>query len=227
MGLRLYIAFAYVGLLAVPAAYITGWRHDPAAPTGNLWFDLVLFAVFIGIHFATTTAWFKGAFFGRPEGTSLERRVYISISIITWIALYILHKPVPGPAFAAPAWLQFTGLCCVLLGVVAFFEFATLEGLGDLLGVPGRELSHAAAAPLMTEGPYASVRHPMYRAATLYMLASLLIHPNAGQLLFALLGALGFLAFVPIEERNLLRTRGDAYRNYMRVTRYRVFRGIW
>jgi protein-S-isoprenylcysteine O-methyltransferase Ste14 len=227
MPRRLYIAFAYVGLLSVPAAYITGWRHDPAAPSANLWFDLALFAVFIGVHFVMTTAWFKRTFFGRPEGTPQERRVYIAVSIITWIGMYLLHEPVAGPGIVAPDWLRFVGLCCVLLGVVAFFEFATIEGLGSLLGVPGMELSHSTEAPLMTEGPYASVRHPMYRAATLYMLASLLIHPNASQLLFSVLGALGFLAFIPVEEAKLLRTRGDAYRGYMQVTRWRVFRGLW
>jgi protein-S-isoprenylcysteine O-methyltransferase Ste14 len=41
------------------------------------------------------------------------------------------------------------------------------------------------------------------------------------------LGALGFIAFVPIEERQLLRRRGDEYRAYMAETRYRIFRGIW
>jgi protein-S-isoprenylcysteine O-methyltransferase Ste14 len=223
----LYIVFAYVGLLSVPTTFIAGWRHDPAAPAGNLLFNLVLYAVFIAIHFVMTTTWFKQAVFGRAEGSPRERRVYIVISIVTWVGMYVLHEPIPGPGWIAPAWLQFIGLCCVLLGVVAFFEFATMEGLGSLLGVPGADLSHASDAPLMTEGPYASVRHPMYRAASLYMLASLLIHPNVGQLLFVALGALGFLAFVPIEERQLLRMRGDEYRSYMEVTRYRVFRGIW
>jgi protein-S-isoprenylcysteine O-methyltransferase Ste14 len=59
------------------------------------------------------------------------------------------------------------------------------------------------------------------------MLASLMIHPDSGQLLFVFLGALGFLGFVPVEERQLLRRRGDEYRRYMAVTRYRVFRGVW
>jgi protein-S-isoprenylcysteine O-methyltransferase Ste14 len=227
MSRALYAAFAYVGLLAVPATYIAGWRYDPMAPGANLYFDLVLFAAFIGVHFLMTTAWFKRAVYGRAEGTPTERRVYIGVSITTWVGLYVLHRPLPGPGFEAAPWLQFVGLCCVLLGVVGFFEFATLRGLGSLLGVPGLEVSHTVEAPLMTEGPYASVRHPMYRAATLYMLASLLMHPNSAQLVFALLGALGFIAFVPIEERHLLRTRGDEYRAYMQVTRYRVFRGIW
>jgi protein-S-isoprenylcysteine O-methyltransferase Ste14 len=36
-----------------------------------------------------------------------------------------------------------------------------------------------------------------------------------------------FLAFIPFEERQLLRARGDAYRAYIGETPYRVFRGIW
>ena len=79
----------------------------------------------------------------------------------------------------------------------------------------------------MTQGSYASVRHPMYRAAFYLAFSSLLVHPNAGQLLFAILTSAGFLGFIPFEEHQLIEARGDAYRNYMRATPYRVFRGIW
>jgi protein-S-isoprenylcysteine O-methyltransferase Ste14 len=58
-------------------------------------------------------------------------------------------------------------------------------------------------------------------------LASLLVHPNAAQLVWTIAIGLTFIAFIPIEERQLLRARGDEYRAYMRVTRYRVFRGVW
>jgi protein-S-isoprenylcysteine O-methyltransferase Ste14 len=229
MSRSVYAAFAYVGLLSVPATFIAGWRHDPMAPASNLGFNLLLFVLFIAVHFVMTLPAFKRAVYGSAEGSGTERRVYISVSILTWVGMYLVHRPVAGPALEAPGWLQFVGLCCVLLGVVAFFEFATLDGLGSLLGVSDDGISHSAGAetPLMTEGPYASVRHPMYRAATLYMVASLLIHPHSGQLLFALLGAAGFLAFIPVEERQLIRSRGDAYQSYMQATPYRVFRGIW
>jgi protein-S-isoprenylcysteine O-methyltransferase Ste14 len=225
----LYAAFAYVGLFSVPATFILGWRHDPEAPLANLGVNLLLYAVFIGLHILMTTPGFKQRVYGRAEGTHTERQIYIATSIVTWVGLYVLHRPIAGPALESPAWLQFIGLCALLLGVVAFFEFATMEGLGSLLGVPGKPLSHSVGAetPLMTQGPYASVRHPMYRAATLYMLASLLIHPHMGQLFFAVAGAAGFVAFIPFEEQQLLRSRGEEYRRYSDATPYRVFRGLW
>ena len=67
----------------------------------------------------------------------------------------------------------------------------------------------------------------MYRAAVFIVFASLLIHPNTSQLLFAVLVAASFLGFIPFEERQLVRARGDEYRVYMSQTTYRVFRGIW
>ena len=104
-----------------------------------------------------------------------------------------------------------------------------MENLGSLLGVPGTELSHSTGAetPLLTDGPYASVRHPMYRAFCYLALSSLLIHPNAGQVLFALMVDASFVGFVPFEERQLINSRGDKYREYMEQTPYRIFRGVW
>ena len=106
-----------------------------------------------------------------------------------------------GPAHAAS----------VLLSVFAFFEFANCEALDNLLGVPGAEISHSVGSetPLMTEGPYANVRQPMYRAAFFLTFSSLLIHPHTGQVLFATMVAASFLGFIPFEERLLLKARGE------------------
>ena len=110
-----------------------------------------------------------------------------------------------------------------------FFEGATFGFLRAFMGTPGTDLSHSAdsTTPLMTEGSYASVRHPMYRGAVTYAFASLLIHPHAGQFLFALMFSLSFVLFIPFEEKALVRARGEEYRSYMSVVRYRVFRGVW
>ena len=148
---------------------------------------------------------------------------------MTWLLVYFYHLPVPGFAFVSPAWLQLVGICGVLMGLLMFFEGATFDFIRAFIGTPGTELSHSADAdtPLMTEGSYASVRHPMYRGAVTYTFASVLIHPHAGQLLFAAMVALSFVLFIPFEEKALIRSRGDQYREYMSVVRYRVFRGIW
>ena len=167
---KLYTFITFVGLMAVPAAFLMGWRYDPAAPAMNYLFNLIAFLIFMAIHIIMLLPGFKKLVYGTPYSTSVERRVYVMISIITWILLFAIHKPVPGPALPAIAWVQFLGICLVLLGFLMFFEGVTFEFLHAFMGTPGIDLSHTAEAvtPLMTEGSYASVRHPMYRGALTY-----------------------------------------------------------
>ncbi len=226
---RLYTAFAFLGAMSFSAAFFMGFRHEPGAPAANIGFNFLLFAAFIVVHIAMTMPAFKKLVFGRPEGTLFERQIYVTISIATWVGLYWLHEPIGLFGFASAAWLQFVGYCGMVLSVVAFFEYANFEAIGGLLGKPGTVLSHSVGVetPIMRDGSYASVRHPMYRAAFFLTFSSLLVHPNAAQLFFAILTSAGFLGFIPFEEHQLIQARGDAYRDYMRATPFRVFRGIW
>lgn len=229
MVATVYRLFAYLGLMALTASFLMGFRYDPGAPAENVFCDVALYGAFILVHIVMTAPAFKKAVYGKPEGTLFERRIYIAMSVVTWVAVYWLHWPVPGFGYVSPDWLAYLGYCGALLSVFAFFEFATFEQLGNLVGMPGAALSHTAGGetPLMTEGPYASVRHPMYRAAVCLGACSLLIHPNAGQLLFATMIGASFVGFIPIEERQLLKARGEQYREYMLRTPYRLFRGVW
>lgn len=67
----------------------------------------------------------------------------------------------------------------------------------------------------------------MYRAALVGGLCSLLIHPHAAQAFWVVLVGFTFVAFIPIEERQLIAARGEAYERYMRQTPHRLFRGVW
>ena len=224
-----YWLFSYLGLMTVGASFLVGFRYQKDAPLENLWFNLVLYAAFAAVHIAMTVPAFKRLLFRGAAGTPFERRIYIITTVVTWVALYWLHRPIGGFGWDPPVWLQYLGFCIFLLAEVSFYEFSTFENLGMFLGVPGAELAFSAGAetPLMTAGGYSRVRHPMYRAAFVMNFASLLIHPNASQLLFAVLVTASFLLFIPFEEHQLLKARGDEYRAYMAATPYRVFRGIW
>lgn len=166
--------------------------------------------------------------FGRPEGTPLERRIDITISVVTWVGVYALHPPVGLLGLAAPPWLQCVGICGVLLAVVAFSQFATFEGLARMVALPASALSHTVGAetPLMKDGPYAEVRHPMYRATFFLAFVSLLIHLHARQLRFALLTTGSFLALIPLEEYQLVQECGEEYGSYMRATPYQLLHAI-
>lgn len=225
----LYWLFAYLGLMSLSAAFFMGFRFWGGAPVENYYFNITIYIAFILIHLVMTRPWFKKILFGKAEGSMRERRVYIAITIITWGLVLYFHKEVPGPYYVLPSYAEFIGYSAMLVAVFAFFQGMTFDALNGFLGVPGGELSHSEGAetPLMTEGAYASVRHPMYRAFFFLTLSSLLVHPNAAQLFWAGLVVVSFLGFVPLEERYLLKARGDEYKEYMKATPYRVFKGIW
>lgn len=224
-----YRMFAYFGLMTVFAALVQGFLFDADAPAINYVIDFVLYAVFMTPHLIFTRAWFKQAVWGDPAGSLGERRVYISVAIVTWIAILMLQQPLPGFAFASPRFVQLAGYVGVLWCILLFFVGATREGLDGLVGVPGStaRYSHGPETPLFIEGPYADVRHPMYRAALLGGLSTLLIHPNAAQLFWCVLIGATFVLFIPIEEAQLQSARGDEYRRYCEQTPYRLFRGVW
>lgn len=224
-----YWLISYLGLMTVAAAFLVGFRYAPDAPLANLWFDLALYGAFAAVHIVMTVPAFKRLLFRSAAGTPYERRIYIITTVVTWLVVYWLHLPIGGTGWVAPVWLAYLGFCIFLLAMVSFYEFSTFENLGMFLGVPGAELAFSAGAetPLMTTGSYSRVRHPMYRAAAVMNFATLMIHPNASQLTFAVLVTASFLLFIPFEEHQLLKARGDEYRAYMAATPYRVFRGIW
>jgi protein-S-isoprenylcysteine O-methyltransferase Ste14 len=225
----LYRWFGCFGLVSIFGSLICGFRHAPGAPAGNIVLAILLYAAWIGVHLGMTTSWFKARAWGAPHGKPRERRVFILVSVTTWLLLYAIHPSVPGPSLASPGWLQFTGVVLTLMGTRSFFDGLNPKVLDGMLGVPGAAMgySHGSETPLMTDGPYATVRHPMYRAAIFAGLASLLIHPNMGQLLWGAMIGATFIAFIPIEERQLTNARGEAYLAYCRRTPYRLFPGLW
>ena len=224
-----YRVFGYFGLFAIFAPLVYGFRSGETASAGNFIYNLVLYAVFIAPHLVMTRSWFKQAVWKNPAGSPTERQVFITISILLWLAVLWLHEPLPGLALSFPGWLRFVGVVGFLFAFFMFFQGATTEAIDGLLGVPGSvsAYSHGPETPLFTEGAYASVRHPQYRAFIFASLASLLVHPNLGQLFWALLLSGTFVAFVPVEEAQLIVARGDDYRQYMTRTPWRLFKGIW
>lgn len=225
----LYRLFGYFGLATIFGSMLYGFRYDPRAPQENILFNLALYAAFVCPHLIMSRSWFKKAVWGNAEGSHGERQVYIVISVLSWILVYAYHRPVPGPMVVVPEWLRFIGMLGFILSIVAFFEGVNFPMLDGLLGVPGSTMNHTHGpeTPLVTEGPYARVRHPMYRAAIFSGLCSLIFHAQTGQLMWALLIGGTFVAFIPVEEKQMIAARGEDYLNYRKKTPYRLFRGLW
>lgn len=229
MPRSLYRTFSYFGLGSLSGALIFGFRHCEAGGAESWLFNIVLYAAWAAVHLVMTRGWFKQMVYGSAEGSLFERQVYIAVTTVTWLAVLWLHRPVAGFALELPETVRFAGCVGFVLGVFAFFEGTTFAAIDSLLGVPGSTIthSHGSETPLMCEGQYASVRHPMYRAALFMGLSAFWVHPNAGQLLWSVMIGGTFIAFIPVEERQLIAARGDEYRAYMKKTPWRILRGVW
>lgn len=224
-----YRLFGHVGLFSIFGAILFGFRHDPGVPWGNLLFGAALYGAWAAVHLAMTSDRFKRAVYGDRVGSPIERRVYIVVTVATWLAVLWYHPPLPGPALDVPGPLRFAATVGFLMALFAFFEGMTFAAIDGLIAAPGTEVaySHGAETKLLTEGRYAAVRHPMYQAAILAGLCSLIIHANPAQLFWVLMIGGTFIGFIPLEEARLLAKRGDEYRAYMSRTPWRLVRAVW
>jgi len=226
---KAYRALGYLGIMSIFGALLSGFQASPAASWDSAWINLGLYALFMGPHLVMTRAWWKRAVWGDPAGKPSERRFYILVTLACWWAVLALQRPLPALEVALPPVVRFAGLLAFLVCFLGFFHGITFAMIDALLGVPGSVsgYTHGAETPLFTEGAYAEVRHPMYRSALLAGLASLLVHPSLTQVFWVALIGGTFLAFIPVEEAQLVRARGEDYLRYRERTPWRLFRGIW
>lgn len=142
------------------------------------------------------------------------RTPYLVIATVLFIALgYSLWKPLPIQL----AWQLQLG--CMVIGGSIFFAslFLYLWGLRTL----GRNFNAASgfgvrlheAHQLVTQGPYATIRHPMYLAAILAFWGGLLLFRSLTMLVFAVL-MLGLIYRAAREEEALAQAFGPVWQDY-------------
>jgi protein-S-isoprenylcysteine O-methyltransferase Ste14 len=136
------------------------------------------------------------------------------------------------PLFIAPGidhrfgWSQVPAFAVVVADAVVVLGFA-------IIFMTFRVNSHASAiidvAPdqrVVSTGPYAMVRHPMYLGATLLLLATPFALGSVWAVIFAIL-AICLLVWRLLDEERYLSRHLPGYDDYRRVTHYRLVPFIW
>lgn len=142
------------------------------------------------------------------------------LAILTWVALMGLDRRVQ--ASNVPIVLQMAGLV-MFLASTAFIMWVFHE---NSFAAPVVKVQAERHQQVISSGPYAYVRHPMYAGVMLYFIGTPL-----------LLGSWWGVAMVPIffvlfavrsriEERTLVAGL-PGYADYMSRVRYRLFPGLW
>lgn len=116
-------------------------------------------------------------------------------------------------ALALPGWVRWGGV-----GLVSA-ALALLIWVYQSLGANfSPTLEIRKQHKLITTGPYRWVRHPMYSTMFLWAVGLFLITVNWITVIAPVGFALFFMLRVPDEEKMMIETFGDEYRDYMRRT---------
>jgi protein-S-isoprenylcysteine O-methyltransferase Ste14 len=125
--------------------------------------------------------------------------------MVTGIALLIRLQALVGE-FPVPVAIQILSVALMVWARITF----------------GRRSFHAAANPtvggVVTSGPYAFLRHPIYAAVLWFVWAGILTHPSPGGLASGLLIVAGAVMRIVPEER-LLTERYPEYAAYAARTK--------
>lgn len=159
----------------------------------------------------------------RKAAAKKDRRITRTEGIllgILWIAMFVLpliYTLTPWLDFAnysLPTWLGWVGVV-LLVGAVLVFARAHL----DLKSNWSPSLEIYEKHTLVTNGIYHYIRHPMYASQWLWVVAQILLIQNW------LAGPIDLLIFIPFyilrvkaEEKMMLDTFGEPYRQYLQTT---------
>jgi len=196
-------------------------------PAGSLkfWQAWIWWSIFSALTLYIT------AYFLKKDPGLLSRRMKVKekepqpgiIKILSLLSM--LTYLIPGFDFrfhwsAVPVWIVIAADVMVFLGYV-------------LIIIVFRENSYASTViqvekeqPVITTGPYAMVRHPMYTGLSIMMLLTPLALGSYWALLFSCLFIPTILFRIRKEEEVLLRDL-PGYREYLNKTRYRLIPLIW
>lgn len=157
--------------------------------------------------------------FWRRLGPTATYTVVAAVSLTVAYAIWTVREPLMRVHFGYRPLTIGAGVVLYLLAAAWDLRVLRKLGLRGLTGVP--ELSERSAGPLLTDGPYAVVRHPRYLGATLGITGfALICNYPALYLLLLLAVPAGWLLMV-VEERELRQRFGSRYDDYCaRVPRF-------
>jgi len=149
------------------------------------------------------------------------QRVIMTATSLCFIALLVV------PAFDRRIGRSSIPTCGVLAGdalVVIGFYFIFLVYKENTF--TAATIQVVAEQTVVSTGPYAIVRHPMYASGLLYLLGTTIA-------LGSYWGVIPFVCLVPFliwrlfDEEQLLRETLPGYRDYQQKVRHRLLPGIW
>ncbi len=142
--------------------------------------------------------------------------------VAAWIALPWLAMVRPHSVFGVPAWattLEWPVVLRLVASIVAVLSLAATVKCWARMGKDWRmAVTGEPAQPLITDGLFARIRHPIYSFSILLMLCTMMILPTLPMLVVGAAHIALMLLKARNEERHLLAHHGEAYARYLART---------
>ena len=158
-----------------------------------------------------------------PDEKAIEReggrgyyilRVSIFFMLIVFLVMYFAGASwIDGFSFYLPDWMRWAGFA---IGIVTVFFWTWVQVTLDTQWSPQLQLTKDHH--LITTGPYARIRHPLYAGMCGWFISLSLLTANLIFLGACILAFAGLLWRIPREEQMMIETFGDEYKAYMQRT---------
>jgi protein-S-isoprenylcysteine O-methyltransferase Ste14 len=158
-----------------------------------------------------------------PDEKAIEReggrgyyilRVSIFFMLIVFLVMYFAGASwIDGFSFYLPDWMRWAGFA---IGIVTVFFWTWVQVTLDTQWSPQLQLTKDHR--LITTGPYARIRHPLYAGMCGWFISLSLLTANLIFLGACILTFAGLLWRIPREEQMMIETFGDEYKAYMQRT---------
>jgi protein-S-isoprenylcysteine O-methyltransferase Ste14 len=203
-------------------------------PAGTIWWAQAwIYLALLGITGTLITAWLyihDPGLLAQRIASPLQReqpvwdRLFMGCMIvlfIVWLAIMGLDA-VRFQTSHVPVWAQAAGAVAILISQYVFWLVFRANSYAAPVVKIQRERGHA----IVTNGPYAIVRHPMYAGAILYLLGTPLLLGSWYGVGLAPVFIVGFGVRAVLEERTLAAQFSD-YADYAARVRYRLVPLVW
>ena len=151
-------------------------------------------------------------------------KVLISIFFALWMSQYVVIglDAVRFGWSEIPVWLQVAGALAIAAGLYSFHVVMETNTFAAAVVKIQSERKHQ----VVSTGPYAYVRHPMYAGAVPLILGTPLLLGSCWGLIWAaaLIALLGYRAVL---EEDTLIAELEGYAAYAARVRYRLVPGVW
>lgn len=186
------------------------------SPLYNLIFTAVVIVAFGPDAVAIAREWIA------PQGQRRDRGSFLicfGAVALGWLVASLLAVALPAVSIGRGAGnrlaLFWVGLALVVGGMA--FRYYAIVVLGRYFT---RQVTVHAGQTVVERGPYRYIRHPSYTGLLVALIGVALALNNwAGLAAMLLCAAPGFAYRIAVEEQELRRALGDAYRDYMARTR--------